>query len=392
MICDIYKNKKCTKSSSILNFIFNYTIVLNRFFRLESYLVFSTACFLSSNISILRLTVHWFMYKKIALCLYFTLFLGLLTACNPKEMLRLEKNESSAQDTSQKSNQTLKNTNISAPIALPPSFGNRPLKPGQTQTEYMPNGLPALRPMKGINADTLFSENIKNSDDRFNRAENAIVDLRKEFDTYKPAIIRLAAVESDIQNLIKELEVLLQETPANQHQNKPINLINSEPQLQVAQLDPQPKPPPEQEEIARILEQHIPPPKAAPPPQRKTSPPKKSMPKYDGIIAKNLRAGEHADKIRIVIDTNKRTDFNIDLDNEEKLIIIEMPNARWISNNDHIFKASKLLESYSVEPINNGNGSMIVLSLKKGTTILREKRLSPDSSNPYQRIYFDLKI
>ncbi len=345
--------------------------------------------------------VHYFMYKRIALSLCFTLFLGLLTACSPKGILHLKKTESNTIKTAHKSENTHKNSGISTPVALPPSFNDQPLKPGQVNTQYMPNGMPALKPMKGINADILFSENIKSTGDRFNRVENAVVDLRKEFEVYKPSIVRLAAVESDIQNLIKELEVLLQETPNQQPQ--PLDLIaKSEDgaELQVSQLKTQPKLPPAMEQkTPKIAEKPPPkpPPKATPPPPKekvKPKPPPKpppSMPKYDGIIAKNLRAGEHADKLRIVIDTNKRTDFSIDLDNDENLIIIELPNARWIGGENKEFKHSKLLESYSIEPINKGKGSMLVISLRKSTSIMQEKRLPPDNSNPYHRIYFDLK-
>ncbi len=343
--------------------------------------------------------VHYFMYKRIALSLCFTLFLGLLSACSPKGLLHLKKTESNQQKTSQISENTKKNNGISTPIALPPSFNDRPLKLGQVNTQYMPNGMPALKPMKGINADILFSENIKNTGDRFNRVENAVVDLRKEFEVYKPSIVRLAAVESDIQNLIKELEVLLQETPSQQP--KPLDLIGEtkdDGDLQVSQLKPQPPPPlPETKDISKALEKS--PPKATPPPKKqerqdKPQPPPKpppKLPQYDGVIAKNLRAGEHADKLRIVIDTNKRTNFSMDLDNDEKLIIIELADARWIGDKSKEFNNSKLLESYSIEPINNGKGSMVILSLRKSTTIMREKRLTPDKSNPYHRIYFDLK-
>lgn len=328
------------------------------------------------------------MYKKIALSLCFTLFLGLLTACSPEGLLHLKKAESSNTNIAQKSENTSKNQGISAPIALPPAFNSAPLRPGQTNTQYMPNGLPALKPMKGINADTLFTESIKDTGDRFNRVENAVVDLRKEFDTYKPSIVRLSAVESDIQNLIKELEVLLQETPASQ---PPQMLVEpSEPQLQVTQLAPQQIAPPEQQEVSQVpqhTEKNKPPEK----PSEKKKPPKKaSPPTHDGVVALNLRVGEHADKSRIVFDTNHKTNFSIDLDNDEKLIIIELPEARWIDGSSKTFKDSKLLESYSVEPLNNGTGTMIVLALKKTTKILREKRLSPDGENSYHRIYFDL--
>lgn len=321
--------------------------------------------------------VQFFMYKKIALSLCFTLFLGLLTSCSPKEILHLKKAES---PTNQASSTTQKNTQFGAPVAIPPRYDtDKPLKPGQTDTAYMPNGLPALKPMKGLNADTLFSQKIKNTNERFDRVENAVVDIRKEFDSYKPSIVRLAAVESDIQNLIKELEVLLQETPTPQ---PPLDLNahnENEPTLDVQQLDPVPKQPPELKE----------PPKAVKTVEKKPPPVVKQ---YKDMVVQNLRAGEHADKIRIVLDTNKKSDFSIDLDNDEKLIIIELPDARWIGAKSKTFKSSKLLDSYIIETLNDGKGTMIVLSLKKSTRIMSEKRIGPDGNNGYHRIYFDLAL
>ncbi len=334
--------------------------------------------------------VHLFMFKRIALSLCFTLFLGLLSSCSPKGILHINKSESSKQKaTSEPPKNAKSDPQISQPVALPPRFNDTPLEPGKSTAQYMPNGLPALKP-KGINVDTLFAENIKDSGKRFKRVENAVVDLRKEVNSYRPAIVRLSAVEADIQNLIKELEVLLQETP-NQ-QPVPLDIVgqSADAHLQVEQLKPQPPPP---DSIPQITMAEV---KKQPPakienkkPPEKPKPPVKT---YSDLVAQNLRVGEHADKVRLVLDTNKSTSFNIDLDNEEKLIIIEMPDARWVGAKEKSFKGGKLIESYSVESLSNGTGSLIAISLAKGTKILQEKRLSPDATSPYHRIYFDLKL
>ncbi len=318
----------------------------------------------------------------------------MLSACSPKGILQLNKAESPPSQNQETTSENTKNDGIGAPVALPPQYAKTPLKPGQVGTQYMPNGLPALSPMKGVNVDTLFAENIRDSGDRFNRVENAVVDLRKEFETYKPSIVRLAAVESDIQNLIKELEVMLQETPTPQ---QPTSLIpgTENAQLQVSQLEPQqPQAPPENNDIAsKVLSEPIskpaPPPTKSPPKRPKITPPDKKT--YDGDVAQNLRVGEHADKLRIVIDTNKKFNFNIDIDNEEKLIIVEVPDAKWVGKKAMKFNDSKLLDSYTVETMNDNKGTMIIMSLKKATTILQKSSLTPDKTSPYHRIYFDLK-
>lgn len=351
--------------------------------------VFCCVFFLSSNAPVLGFMVHWCMFKKIALSLCFSLFLGLLSACSPDGILHLKNAESNAKENAKTSPSEQKNPGIGAPVALPPSYEKTPFPSASAQNpSKSTNGLDAFKPMKGVNVDALFAENIKDTDKRFDRVEDAVVDLRKEFEVYKPAIVRLSAVESDIQGLVKELEVLLQETPANQ---QPIALSQAnEPSLQVGQIDPQPEPPPE----PQVRSENKPPPQVKAPPPNKANaseapPPAKT---YSGIVAQNLRVGEHADKLRIVLDTNKSTGYRIDLDNDEKLIIIELPDARWVGGSSHSYTGSKLLDSYTVEPINDGKGSMIVIALRKTTSILQENKLTPDSTSAYHRIYFDLKL
>ena len=343
------------------------------------------------------------MLKKIALSLCFTLFLGLLTSCSPSKVLRLTKSESTPALSPQTSNGTNTPGTIGTPIALPPRFDNKPLKPGQTSSPIMPNGLPALSPMKGINVETLFAEKIKNSGERFDRVENAVVDLRKELETYKPAIVRLAATESDIQNLIKELEVLLQETPIPQ---PPLDLSGGgggaeaeyDRTMQsvmddIKPLDPQPATPPHSSTPPKspLEKAYEAPTKKATPPK---SPPKKqSKRNFNGVTtALNFRVGKHDDMLRVAFDINANTPFSIELDNDENLILMELPQASWDGKNEQSFPNSALLETLSVEPTNGGKGSMVIISLKKDTKILQRKHLSPDKSSDYHRVYFDLKL
>mgnify|MGYP001174339999 CR=1 FL=1 len=360
--------------------------------------------------------VHFYMYRKIALSLCFTLFLGLLSGCNPKSVLHLDKSES-ANQTSSKNSQNQNTTSeptavsppstenllakdndgITAPVALPPSYGGSPQKPGQSGTAYMPNGLPVLQPMKGVNVDALFSEEIRDSDERFDRVENAVVELRKEFESLKPSMVRLAAVETDIQSLVTELEVLLQETPPTQ---TPTQLMpqyqrpEDQANLTVSQLATDPDPPPQ---VGEPKGNTSPPPMAKPPAKEVKKPapttPKSKAPvkAYDGVVATNLRIGEHSDKVRVVIDTNVKTNFTIDHDKEENLITVELPDARWVGDLQETLRDSKLVKSWSVTSINDDKGSLVVMTLKKPSSIMQQKRLAPDS-HPYHRIYFDLSL
>lgn len=353
------------------------------------------------------------------------LFLALLTSCKSNGLLRADRpdisnhpeNAASADNGSKVDNTS---TGIGAPVAIPPQFGNAPKTLGNSAEA---TGLPSLQPMKGVNIESLFAERIKDSDKRFDRLENAVIEMRKEFESVKPSIIRLVAVETDMQNLTKELESLLQETPDT---GQPMDLSLPDdamlPQenatLQVQQLDPQPPspitstpqplqqqnsqppapltqdkpvqaaetPPPQAEEKTATEK-----PQAAPvtPPTTSQKTPPPAPAKASGNVARNFRIGEHADKIRIVIDTGGKPSFTVDYDSSENLIIVEIENMIWEGNADQSFSESKLVSSYSVTPSASGNGSTIAISLKKETRILTQKLLSPDD-NPNYRIYFDL--
>lgn len=310
------------------------------------------------------------MFRKIASSLCFMLFLGLIVACSPNSLLHPNKNESSNKRAESKPGE------IGKPVALPPRFGTEPLKQGANNSATSPNGLPVLSP-KGINVDTIFSQDIRNTNDRFDRVENAVIDLKKEFESYKPAIVRLAAVESDIQNLIQELEVLLEEPPASPNQSATLDIqqLNPTPIIPPTQLS-KPKPPTQKTAKAK-----------APPPKKPPTPAKT----YKDTVGVGLRVADHKDKTRVVIDLNRKTPHTIDLDNNEKILIVELPEARWVGNKEHKFVSSPVLSKLEVEPINNGAGSLIIFTLKKSTQIKQKNILAADKKHPYHRIYFDLQ-
>ncbi len=328
-----------------------------------------------------------------------------VTACSQQIIPDFSSSDSS-ESASQEAASSASNEGFSSPIVAPPSYDNRPAEPGQTPAqETMPNGLPALKPLKGVNVSTLFSENITDTNQRFRRLENAVLDLRKEFEVMKPAIVRLVAVEGDIQALVQQLEVMVQQDAAGPAA-QPTTLA----QTQVSEFeDPQSagnmptslvpgdEVEPEASEESEAQPQ-APPPQAEPPPAAipkvATSPPAAPPPAdtSGGPVVQNLRTGAHPGKLRLVLDTNMKTPFTIDLDEEENFLLIEMPEARWQGPTSKSFGAKDaLLSSYSVESINDGKGTRIILTLKKQTRILEQKALPPGPT-PYHRVYVDLAL
>ena len=326
------------------------------------------------------------MTKHVVLCLILILSLGAITACGQQNIPK-----SSAQQTSNNTQSTAvpgaKTTNngfLSAPIVAPPSYGHRPLKPGETpQAETLPNGLPALKPLKGVNVDSLFAENLSNSDQRFDRLENAVVDMRREFEAVKPAIVRLVAVEEDIQQMVEQLELL-----ASQEQQARSAPIKREPLNQPQSLVPTDLTTPQTSGgVPQAME-----PKTAPAKPMAPKEPMKQEMSYGGPIVKNLRTGRHSDKIRLVLDMSSKTPYSVDLDASENLLVIELPEAGWSGTRSKNFgMKAALLSSYSVESINAGKGTRIIIALKKSTAILK-KDLIPPGVTPHYRMYIDLKL
>lgn len=381
------------------------------------------------------------MLKKIALCLCFTLFLGLVSACTPKGMLHPNTSESPNQNQPKtpENGKNAGNTNpsepsgsaadsgttdakeISAPVAIPPSFGTTDpyAKTGdQGAALSSQSGIPGLQPMKGVNVDTLFAEKLKDSDERFERLEDTVLEMRKEMNNVMPSIVRLIAIESDIQNLTQELEGMLQETPPADSY-LPTNLTSdssNEAELEVSQLNPQPQYPDDEAPAVSTTAPSpvpslqttppIPPPEAAdtkppvphatqqeePPAAKKpVPPPTPAKAASKEKTASSLRLGEYNDKVRVVIDTSKKPNVTAEYDSEEHLIVLEVMDAKWIGDTEKTFSSSKLVQSYSVSPRADGQGVTIAVVLKKGTKILKQGTVDPDE-NPNYRFYLDLSL
>lgn len=107
-----------------------------------------------------------------------------------------------------------------------------------------------------------------------------------------------------------------------------------------------------------------------------------------GVFVRNLRFGEHADKTRLVLDTSDQVTFRYDIDNNEKLMVIEMPQTGWRGSEAMDISNSPLVSSYSVVSDNNG-GHQLIMQLKEPTQVLWAQALMPGGPQGH-RIVIDL--
>jgi hypothetical protein len=105
-----------------------------------------------------------------------------------------------------------------------------------------------------------------------------------------------------------------------------------------------------------------------------------------------MRIGEHADKTRLAFDLSGAVAYRHDLDNGEKLLVIELPDAAWVGATSGQGGASSILSSWSVTPMEGDKkGSRLIIVLRRESKILFESTMKPDANNPHPRLVIDLK-
>ena len=234
----------------------------------------------------------------------------------------------------------------------------------------------------GFNPKNIFGKNLKSDDERLDRLERAVQDMRNEFDSTKPSIARLTALEGEIQTLIGELQTLNQEGSLPIMQPPPVKVMPHIPQpAPEPMIMPSPMPAP----TSIIHTQHAPVIMAEP----KTSYQRKSVPPLSNGQASvyDLRIGEHPGRTRLVMDTNGKTGFSVDVDNSENIAVIDLPQAGWTASTSRALAKSNFISSYSVQP--SGNGHILILQLKRNAQVTYKDDLAGTSGNS-RRLVVDL--
>jgi hypothetical protein len=103
----------------------------------------------------------------------------------------------------------------------------------------------------------------------------------------------------------------------------------------------------------------------------------------------DLRVGEHADATRLVLDLSATAAYTADLDNDEHLLVVELPGASWSGAKKGTSPKSPTVSSWTVEPREDGHGSRLIVQLKKNAKISYE-RLLPATKTTSPKIVIDL--
>lgn len=242
----------------------------------------------------------------------------------------------------------------------------------------------------GLNLDTYFAGNVGDTNARIDRLEGAVTAMHRDLKILAPSMQRLALIETDLQDLVEQLEAVLQEeggtAPAPAAYAPPPQMLPaSEPSVGEEEFagstGPVPVVPAQQQTVTPA---HQP----TPIPSAAAAPVSVAL-QAGALQASGLRLGDHPGKTRIVIDMNGTPAYKHDLDNAEKIFVIELPNTTWTGPANKSF-SSPLIQSYTVQPMDNNGGTRIVLVLKKTAAVSYQDTLKPASDSPHHRLVIDL--
>lgn len=108
----------------------------------------------------------------------------------------------------------------------------------------------------------------------------------------------------------------------------------------------------------------------------------------DTLQVRSIRIGEQPKGItRIVLDSTKPAEIRYDLDNEEGLLVVDIPGASWSATESMTLRSSQNVASFKSSE--DGSGSHLILQLKRKAKVMSTARLTPEAGLG-NRIYLDI--
>ena len=261
-----------------------------------------------------------------------------------------------------------------------------------------------LAPPKGLVHKSLFSKQLRDDDERFERLESAVQAQHDILQAHLPAIESLTAIETDIQELVGQLQTLVSEpsvsaSPPQAIQQEslasketegeqPIDnspLINSTPSFQpIAQA--QPKPAPDVLSPEPITKADYSAPAPAPVTAGAAVNPDSVAPAAGGVDA--IRVAQGPGKTRVVLDSNREIDYILEFDNQEKLILLTAKDTDVSAPLESA--ASRSNQILSITSAKDGKDSNLIFVLQGVSSVSSGVSLNPNNDTNKYRYYFDI--
>jgi len=188
----------------------------------------------------------------------------------------------------------------------------------------------ALAPPEGLKFTPLFAEPLGDDTARIDRLERSVQDLRDDFDTTVPTMVRLVAVEKDMKDLIGQLNALTGGNPPP-------------PPMEAVRV-PLAAPP-----VAVVPVPSLAPQQLVPQAQPQTAPVAVATPVPALGQMRALRIGDHGDKTRLVFDLTAKPAYTTTITEDEKQLIVDLPGITWTVQANWQAKGGDLVSSYKYD-------------------------------------------
>ncbi len=231
------------------------------------------------------------------------------------------------------------------------------------------------------------------AEDRIARLESTVQALQADYQRIMPAFASLNTTNDRIQTLLDELEGQGKIPPAVKTTSTAPTISGEKAPIKMAAK------PEDQSMMEPDLKVETPAPKLAAATQTPTptqTPPASVAPSTSApVMVKTdtsvtaVRIGEHANKTRIVFDLSSpvKPAFTYDLDNGEKLLLVDMPSSVW-AGKDQGKPNSPLIAGWNAQKTPNG-GAAVAIQLKKDARVLSTEFLKAEGKDP-ARLVLDL--
>lgn len=287
---------------------------------------------------------------------------------------------------------------VVAPIAAPSS--TKTVTSTTTQTEIVkpietvapiPTAMETFRamaPEQGLKITPLFSTPAGDNEVRIKRIEDAVQNMHNDFDTVMPTIVRMAAMEKDMRDLIGKLHTLTGEpNPIQEAPNHDSDTLDGNPMEIAPSMEPPIGNPEAWDDIDKIGE-------AIPhktvktitktvvtttvPPVAATSGSSDNPSSKGDIIA--VRIGDHPDMTRVVLEMSVKTSLTPNFQNDGKQLVIDLPALNWTPAVQRTFKNGSLISGYTYAD------GKLTLDLRHPTKIKAQQSLPPEGENGFRYV------
>lgn len=203
-------------------------------------------------------------------------------------------------------------------------------------------------------------------EDKISKLEQQVAELQKEVTANRPKIAKIDVMEQKFKDLslgLDRIDATYNMKPVVASVQAPAQIVMPKPvevEKPVPVVEASPPKPPETPSIAAAKSAEL------------KAEPKKAEAKPVSQIAgqkvvEDLRIGEKAEFSRLVLDLGQSVKVNYDIDNDEKILVIDIPGFAWKAAKTKTFPKSMLIASYQAE--SDDKGSRLVVQLKQPAKI-----------------------